>query len=166
MNWLLVTNVIETVQTLVVEFFLIPWKQSTMNTLRCACMQLIIGINNFTLQIEYLFLHLNTLHTKASCKNLVFTSYKVNENTSSVNLYFAILTMKVCSFRGHSKTDGSDGLCRAGLGVKWRRPDEFSWTKKVTRRKQCKFCHSIKLLLPYMFYCAFFCEWCIQSIVL
>lgn len=89
-----------------------------MNTLRCACMQLIIGIKNFTLQIEYLFLHLNTIHTKTSCKNLVCISYKVNENTSCVSLYFAILTMKGCSFRGHSKTDGSDGLCRAGFGVK------------------------------------------------
>lgn len=89
-----------------------------MNTLRCACMQLKIGIKNFTLQIEYLFLHLNTIHTKTSCKNLVFISCKVNENTSCVSLYFAILTMRGCSFRGHSKTDGSDGLCRAGFGVK------------------------------------------------
>lgn len=57
-------------------------------------MQLITGINNFTLQIEYLFLHLNTIHTKTGCKNVVFISYKVNENTSCVNLYFTILKQR------------------------------------------------------------------------
>lgn len=71
---------------------------------------------------------------------------------------FTLLIMKRYSFRGYSKANGSDGLCGAGFGVRWRWPDEFGWTKEVTRRKQCKFYHCIKLLLPYIFNCKLFWE--------